>query len=64
MFGDADARDLREKALEWTRTKGPTGNFEPIKPPVKLEFVDFPAGMDIFNPRFLEGFQCPAKAVQ
>jgi type VI protein secretion system component VasK len=65
MFGDAEARELGQTSLEWKRTRGPSGRFEPIEPPVKLEFVGtFPGGADIFNPKFYEGFQCPAKAVQ
>jgi hypothetical protein len=29
-----------------------------------MEIVDFPGGVDIFNPRFFDALQCPAKAVQ
>jgi hypothetical protein len=29
-----------------------------------MEIVEFPGGMDVFNPKFFEGFQCPPKAVQ
>jgi len=64
MFGDAEPRSLREPTLEWKRSKGPSGRLEPIEPAVKLEFVGFPGGADIFNPKFFEGLQCPSKAVQ
>jgi type VI secretion system protein ImpL len=64
MFGDAEPRSLKEASLQWMRTKGPTGRFQTMDTPVKLDFVVFPGGVDAFNPKFFEGFRCPSKAVQ
>lgn len=65
IMGDAEPRPLASKQLEWKYLRGGEGRPEPINPaPVRLEIVEFPGGVDVFNPRFFEGLQCPARAVQ
>ena len=64
IMADAEPRTPGSPTVEWKYLRGGSGRPEPIEPPVRLEFVDFPGGVDIFNPRFFEGFQCPMKAVQ
>jgi hypothetical protein len=65
IFGDADARKMNAKLVEWKNTSGGAGRPEPITPaPVQLEIVVFPGGQDIFNPKFWEGLRCPSAAVQ
>jgi type VI secretion system protein ImpL len=64
FFGDAETRPARNRLIEWKKGRGPSGNFEPIEPPVRLEVVDFPGDVDVFNPSFLSGYGCPKKATQ
>jgi type VI protein secretion system component VasK len=64
LFGDAEARPLRAMGVEWKRARGLTGRFEPIEPPVRLDIVEFPGGLDVFNPAFFNGYRCPGKATQ
>jgi len=65
ILGDAEPRALGNKLVEWKYQSGGQGRKEAIEPaPVQLEIVSFPAGQDVFNPRFWEGLQCPSAAVQ
>ena len=65
VMGDAEPRSLGSKLIEWKHVRGGDGRLEEIQPaPVRLEIVEFPGGVDLFNPKFFEGLQCPAKAVQ
>jgi type VI secretion system protein ImpL len=65
MMREAEPRLQGSKIVEWKYSRGREGLAEPIKPaPVRLEFVEFPAGADVFNPKFFDGLQCPVKAVQ
>lgn len=65
MMGDAEPRAIGGKTVEWKYVRGGDGRLEEIQPaPVRLEIVEFPGGMDLFNPRFFDGLQCPIKAVQ
>ncbi len=65
IMGDAEPRALSGKLVEWKYSRGGDGRLEPIQPaPVRLEIVEFPGGVDVFNPKFFDGLQCPAKAVQ
>jgi type VI secretion system protein ImpL len=65
IMGDAEPRALGSKIVEWKYLTGGSGKPEPIQPaPVRVEFVQFPGGADVFNPRFFEGLQCPVAAVQ
>jgi type VI protein secretion system component VasK len=63
VMKDAEARDLGAKTVEWRYTS--VGRREAIEPaPVQLEIVQFPGGLDVFNPKFWEGLRCPSIAVQ
>ena len=65
VMGDAEPRAVSSKVVEWKYSRGVGGRPELIRPaPVRLEIVEFPGGVDVFNPKFFEGLQCPAKAVQ
>lgn len=64
VFGGAEPRQLGVKAVEWRYTRGAGGERQEINPPVRLEFVEFPGGVDLLNPRFFEGLRCPARATQ
>jgi type VI secretion system protein ImpL len=65
IMGDAEPRALLGKTVEWKYSRAGDGPRDPIKPgPVTLEIVQFPGGVDVFNPEFWKGLQCPLKAVQ
>jgi type VI secretion system protein ImpL len=65
IFGDAEARKLNAKLVEWKNTSGGAGRPEEITPaPVQLEIVVAPGGQDVFNTKFWEGLRCPSAAVQ
>jgi type VI protein secretion system component VasK len=63
IMGDAEPRPPSSKIVEWKKLRGGTGRSEDIEP-VRLEIVEFPGGVDLFNPKFFEGLQCPSKGVQ
>jgi type VI protein secretion system component VasK len=64
VMGDAEPRVLLNPTVEWVNSNV-NGSLIPIQPvPVRVEFADFPGGVDIFNPQFFSGLQCPLKAVQ
>jgi type VI protein secretion system component VasK len=65
ILGDAEPREYGSKLVEWKYSSGGVGRREPISPaPVQLEIVTFPGGVDVFNPNFWKGLQCPTSAVQ
>ena len=65
VMGDAEPRASYSRIVEWKHVRGGFGRMEEIQPaPVRLEFVEFPGGVDLFNPKFFGDLQCPAKAVQ
>jgi hypothetical protein len=64
IMGDAEPRPLSGKLVEWKYLRGGDGRLEPIQPPVRLEVVEFPGGIDVFNPNFFGGLECPGRAVQ
>jgi hypothetical protein len=64
MMGDAEARDLNDKLVIWKYLRGGDGRVEPLDPPVRVEIVEFPGGVDLFNRQFFQGYQCPAAGVQ
>jgi type VI protein secretion system component VasK len=65
MMGDAEPRAISSKIVEWKYLHSGDGRLEPITPaPVRLEIVEFPGGVDVFNPKFFEGLQCSGRAVQ
>lgn len=63
VFGDAEPRALGEKNVEWKYNRVAGGQPAPMNPPVRMQFVDFPGGIDLFNPAFFGGLQCPGRAV-
>jgi type VI secretion system protein ImpL len=63
LFQHADERDLNAREVVWSKQYGEHGEAQELTPPAKVEFVQFPAGMDVFNPKFFAGLTCPAKAV-
>jgi len=65
IIGDAEPRALNGRIVEWTYSGGERGLRQPIHPaPVRMEIIEFPGGVDVFNPQFYEGLKCPARAVQ
>jgi type VI protein secretion system component VasK len=65
MMGDAEPRPQMTKLVEWKYSRVGDGRPDPIQPaPVQLEIVEFPGGVDIFNPRFFQDFHCPMTGVQ
>jgi len=65
IIGDAEHRALNSRIVEWRYSGGERGLRQPIHPaPVQMEIVDFPGGVDVFNPQFYDGLRCPARAVQ
>jgi type VI secretion system protein ImpL len=65
MMGDAEPRQPMTKLVEWKYSRVGDGRPDPIQPaPVQLDIVEFPGGVDIFNPKFFQDFHCPPTAVQ
>lgn len=63
LFQNADERQLNAPVVVWSKVYGPRGEAQPLTPPAKVEFVQFPGGVDLFNPRFFEPLRCPGKAI-
>jgi type VI secretion system protein ImpL len=65
LFQYADDRPVGEKVVTWSRQAGTGINAQPQPmTPVKVQFVQFPGGQDIFNPHFLPAsMNCPRQAV-
>jgi type VI secretion system protein ImpL len=64
IMGDAETRAPSQKVVEWKYLRSGDGRSEPLQPPVRLEIVAFPNGVDVFNARFFQSLRCPLKAVQ
>jgi type VI protein secretion system component VasK len=65
MMGDAEPRQSMTKLVEWKYSRVGDGRPDPIQPaPVQVDIVEFPGGVDIFNPKFFQDFHCPIKGVQ
>jgi len=65
IIGDAEPRDLNGRIVEWRYSGGERGDRKPIHPaPVQMEIVEFPGGVDVFNPQFYQGLKCPAQAAK
>ncbi len=62
LFQKADDRPLGAREVTWSKVQGVGGEVQPLSPPVKVEFVQFPGGVDLFNPRFFEPLKCPSQA--
>jgi type VI protein secretion system component VasK len=64
MMDDAEPRTSGTSVIEW-RYSTANGLRDPIQPaPVRLEFSDFPSGLDVFHRDFFDGIQCPPAAVR
>jgi len=64
LFQNADERAYGTKLVTWSEIRGRGGAaVQRLNPPVKIELVEFPGGVDLFNPKFFEALQCPARAV-
>jgi type VI protein secretion system component VasK len=64
LFQNADPRPLLQKEVKWSYSRGEGGAArQQMNPPPKIEVVDFPGGVDLFNPQFFEELSCPQKAV-
>jgi type VI secretion system protein ImpL len=65
LMADAEPRPLSSTVVEWKYVRLGEKAVDPIQPaPVRVEFAEFPGGVDVFNPSFFSDLQCPAKAVQ
>jgi type VI protein secretion system component VasK len=64
IFADAEPRALNEPNVEWKYSRVAGGEMAPMDPPVRMQFVEFPGGVDLFNPHFFGSLGCPSKAVQ
>jgi type VI protein secretion system component VasK len=62
IIGDADVRDENNRMVVWKYSS--RGRRELMDVPVQVEIVDFPGGVDVFNPKFWEHFRCPQVAVR
>jgi hypothetical protein len=64
LFQNAEPREPGDKLVKWSQTRG-LGGATPQKLPVtaSVQFVEFPGGLDLFNPKFFEALQCPRVAV-
>jgi type VI secretion system protein ImpL len=64
LFQNADERPYGTRVVQWSEIRGRGGAVaQPLNPPAKVEFVEFPNGVDLFNPKFFETLQCPKRAV-
>lgn len=64
LFQNADDRAFGGKVVTWSEIRGlGKAVAQPLNPPAKVEFVEFPGGKDLFNPAFFQSLQCPRKAV-
>jgi type VI protein secretion system component VasK len=61
MMADAEPRAARSSVVEWKYSRSGEQR-DLIQPaPVRLEFAEFPNGVDIFQPQFFDGMRCPAR---
>jgi len=50
--------------VQWSEIRGRGGAVaQRLNPPVKVELVEFPGGVDLLNPKFFETLHCPDRAV-
>jgi type VI protein secretion system component VasK len=60
MMADAEPRGPKSALIEWKYSSV----HDLIQPaPVRMEFPEFPNGVDIFQPDFFGGLRCPSQAV-
>jgi type VI secretion system protein ImpL len=64
LFQNADERGSNVPQVKWSQNRG-LGGADPqeLNPPAKVEILEFPSGVDLFNPKFFEALKCPPKAV-
>jgi type VI secretion system protein ImpL len=64
LFQNADERPNGKGVVQWSEIRG-RGNpvAQKISPAAKVELVELPGDVDLFNPRFFEALQCPTRAV-
>ena len=64
FFQNAEPREFGVRQVVWSSLRGPGGaTLQKLTVPVRVEFVEFPGGVDLFNPRFFEGLRCPSEAL-
>lgn len=64
LFQNADERPYGTRIVQWSEIRGRGGAVaQKINPPVKVELVEFPGGVDLLNPKFFEALKCPDRAV-
>ena len=64
LFENADERPYGTRIVQWSEIRGRGGAVaQKLNPAAKVELVEFPGGVDLFNPKFFEALQCPARAV-
>jgi len=64
LFQNADDRAIGTKVVTWSESRGRGGSvLQKFNVPAKIEIVEFPGGVDLFNPKFFETLQCPTRAV-
>lgn len=64
FFQNADERVDHDPIVKWSAIRGKGGaKIQAISPAVQLQFVQFPGGKDLFNPRFFQELRCPTQAV-
>jgi type VI protein secretion system component VasK len=64
LFDAAAPREPNAKDVQWDKVRGDGGQLQPFSPPVKVEILSFPGGVDVFQPGFFESVrQCAKKAV-
>jgi type VI protein secretion system component VasK len=64
LMRDAEPRLPGSRIVEWKYLRSGVGRSEALSIPVRLEFVEFPGGADVFNAKFFDGLQCAGRAVQ
>ena len=64
LFQNADERPYGMRFVQWSEIRGRGGAVaQRLNPPVKVELVEFPGGVDLLNPKFFETLHCPDRAV-
>jgi type VI protein secretion system component VasK len=64
LFQNADERALGEVSVKWSRVRGlGSATPQPLPQTARIEFVKFPGGFDLFNPKFFEALRCPDSAI-
>jgi type VI protein secretion system component VasK len=63
LFRAADQRTLKAPEVTWSQISGIGALPQPLRPPVKVQILSFPGGIDVLNPAFFRTLTCPSKAV-